>query len=915
MSRLFADVPQGLDYTMEIFDKIEPLKLAHDVLLPAFPIPQQFKTQDDYLRFLTFEGAKKRYGIVTPALKERLDFELNVIRQSGYPGYFLIVQDFTNTARDMGVSVGPGRGSAAGSAVAYCLGITNIDPIKYDLLFERFLNPERVSMPDIDIDFDDEGRDKVINYVAEKYGRNQVAQIITYGTMAAKMSLRDVGRVMDVPLQEVDRVSKSFPQQLGATLAQVLEEGDIAPKLKGKLNSEDLERAHNFRKMATAGDKVGEMIQSARKLEGSVRNTGIHACGVVITPDDITKYVPVTIAKDNDLLVTQFDNSVAESAGLLKMDFLGLKTLSIIKDAVKIVKETRGIEIVPDEIPLDNSKTYELFQNGDTIGIFQYESSGMQRYMKELKPTKFEDLIAMNALYRPGPLQYIPNFINRKHGKEEISYDLPEMEDNLKETYGITVYQEQVMLLSQKLAGFTKGEADMLRKAMGKKIKKLLDEMFPKFIEGGIKNGHPEEVLKKIWKDWEAFAAYAFNKSHSTCYAFVAIQTAYLKANYPAEFMASVLTHNKSDISKITFFLRECKRMGLIVLGPDINESQSDFTVNQQGQIRFGLSALKGIGEGPVESVLEERKKNGGFKSIFDIVRRLDSKAANKKVLESLVYGGAFDCFEGVYRSQYFESSDKYGTFIEHILRYGNAYQERNAEASMSLFGQLDSAQLPEPTIPERPPWSLIEKLENEKAVTGIYVSGHPLDDYKMEVENFTSCTLEEVENYKRKTVKVAGIVTKVSHRISQKGTGWGIFSIQDYNGSLEMKLFKDDYQKFKHFFELGQCLFVQGLYEQNWSGDDWMFRVKDISLLESVSGNLAKSITLKIPLEKMTDKLIIDIDSIIKKHTGRHELRMVFLDNTNRQSLSFRSKGRKVQVDNELVEAFEGIGLEYDVG
>ena len=592
MNQLFHDVPEAIANTAEIYDKIDHLELARDILLPAFPIPDGFKSQDDYLRHLTFVGAKRRYGTITPNIEERLNFELSVIENSGYPGYFLIVQDFTTTAREMGVSVGPGRGSAAGSAVAYCIGITNVDPIKYDLLFERFLNPERISMPDIDIDFDDEGRQKVIDYVIDKYGRNQVAQIVTYGTMAAKMSLRDVGRVMNVPLPEVDRVAKTFPTHLKANLKKVLAEGDIDPKLKGNLNSDDLEKAYRFRELADGQDTIGQMIRTAKKLEGSVRNTGIHACGVVITPDEITQYVPVKVDKNSEMLVSQFDNSVAEDAGLLKMDFLGLKTLTIIKGAVQMVKENHGVELDMDEVSLTDVKTYELFQRGETVGIFQYESTGMQKYMKELVPTAFEDLIAMNALYRPGPLEYIPNFIARKHGREPVTYDLPDMQEYLEETYGINVYQEQIMLLSQKLAGFTKGEADKLRKAMGKKKKALLDQMLPKFINGGTERGHPEDILNKVWKDWEAFASYAFNKSHSTCYAFVAFQTAYLKAHYPAEFMASVLTNNKNDISKITFFLQECKRMGLDVLGPDVNESVSDFSVNKQGQIRFGLSAL-----------------------------------------------------------------------------------------------------------------------------------------------------------------------------------------------------------------------------------------------------------------------------------------------------------------------------------
>ena len=914
MNRLFHDVPEAVDHTQEIFDKIEPIILARDVLLPAYPVPPEFKTQDDYLRHLTYLGAKKRYGTITPEIQERLDFELNVIRNSGYPGYFLIVQDFTNTAKKMGVSVGPGRGSAAGSAVAYCIGITNVDPIKYDLLFERFLNPERVSMPDIDIDFDDRGRDKVIDYVVEKYGRMQVAQIVTYGTMAAKSSLRDVGRVMNVPLSEVDRVAKTFPHQLGATLADVLAEPNVSPKLREKLNSEDVERARLFRDLANGNDQIGQMIQTARKLEGSVRNTGIHACGVIITPDDITKYVPVTVAKDSDLLVSQFDNSVAEAAGLLKMDFLGLRTLTIIKDACKIIKDVHGVEIDPDEIPLDDPKTYELFQRGETVGVFQYESDGMQKYMKELKPTEFEDLIAMNALYRPGPLAYIPNFINRKHGREPITYDLPAMEEYLKDTYGISVYQEQIMLLSQKLANFTKGEADVLRKAMGKKQKATLDKMLPKFLEGCEKNGHPKNICEKVWTDWEAFASYAFNKSHSTCYAYVAFHTAYLKANYPAEFMAAVLSNNMHNISDITKFLRECRRMGLQVLGPDINESVSDFTVNKQGQIRFGMSALKGVGEGPVEEILKERDKNGKFESVYDLMKRLDSKAANKKVLESLVLGGALDCFDDLHRSQYFYPSGKYDSFIEELINYSN--KTKSEGNTLSLFADDAAADIQQPDPPKANPWSLIEKLEREKEVTGIYISGHPLDDYRMEVENFTSCSLDELDNKKGQTVKIAGIVTGASHRISKKGTGWGLFTIQDFNSSLEFPLFSDDYSKFKGFFEQGNCVFITGVYEQRWGKEDeFQLKVKEVTMLENAGSKIANSITLKLPVEKLTLEMVDRLDGLCNQYKGKHKLHITLLDYQNRISMPFVSQSKSVNVDNDFVQELEGMGVEYVVG
>lgn len=915
MNTLFGDVPESVDNTMEIFSKIDTLKLARDILLPAFPLPKEFKTQDDYLRHLTYVGAQKRYGTITPEIKERLDFELQVIENSGYPGYFLIVQDFTTKAREMGVSVGPGRGSAAGSAVAYCIGITNVDPIKYDLLFERFLNPERVSMPDIDIDFDDEGRQKVIDYVIEQYGQNQVAQIITYGTMAAKSSLRDVGRVMNIPLPEVDRVSKTFPAHLKATLGKVLADGDVDPKLKGALNSEELDKAYQFRQLAAGNDSIGNMIRTAQKLEGSIRNTGIHACGVVITPDEITKYVPVKAEKDTGMLVSQFDNSVAEDAGLLKMDFLGLKTLTIIKDAVKMVKANYGIDLDPDEVPLDDQPTYELFQRGETIGIFQYESSGMQKYMKELVPSSFEDLIAMNALYRPGPLEYIPNFIARKHGREPITYDLPEMEEYLADTYGITVYQEQVMLLSQKLAGFTKGQADKLRKAMGKKLKAVLDSLYPLFMDGGAERGHPKDVLDKVWKDWEAFASYAFNKSHSTCYAFVAFQTAYLKAHYPAEFMASVLTHNKNDITKLTFFLQECKRMGIPVLGPDVNESQSDFASNKAGEIRFGLSALKGVGEGPVEEILKDRAEHGHYESMFDMMRRLSLRAVNKKVVESLALGGAFDCFEGIHRAQYFAPSDKYDTLLEHALRYGNAYQNQKAQAVNSLFGDSDEVLIPEPDIPNCEPWPLIEKLNREKEVTGIFISGHPLDDYKIEIENFISCELSEVEKQMhRPSFNLAGMVTLARHMISKNGNGWGIFGISDYTSTLEFKLFGDDYQRFKHLLEMGKALFMVGGFQKGWRGDEMEFKVKDLSLLEGIAENMTESITIKLHLDTLTGETIDQLDTLCKRHRGKHRLRMEVIDIPRRLKLKLMAKERKVQADNDFIAELDKMGVEYSV-
>ena len=917
MNHLFHDHPDSVFNTMEVYDKIETLQLASDVLLPNFPMPEEFATQDDYLRHLTYEGAKKRYGEINEATRERLDFELDVIKASGYPGYFLIVQDFTTAAREMGVSVGPGRGSAAGSAVAYCVGITNVDPIKYDLLFERFLNPERVSMPDIDIDFDDVGRQKVIDYVIEKYGQEQVAQIITYGTMAAKSSLRDVGRVMDVPLSEVDRIAKSFPLQLGASLRDVLADGDIAPKLKGSLNSEDAERAYVFRQLAEGDDEIGELIRTAKKLEGSIRNTGIHACGVVITPSNITEHVPVTADKETGMYISQFDNSVAEDAGLLKMDFLGLKTLTIIKDALRMIKENHGVDIDVDELPLDDEDTYALFQRGETNGIFQYESGGMQKHMKNLKPTTFDDLIAMNALYRPGPLQYIPDFIERKHGRQKITYTLDAEEEYLKETFGIYVYQEQIMRLSQSIANFSKGEADVLRKAMGKKKKAVLDKMYSTFIEGGIKNGHPEDKLGKIWKDWEAFAMYAFNKSHSTCYALVAYHTAYLKAHYPAEYMASVLTHNKSDQTKLTFFLRECKRMDIPVLSPDVNESQADFSPNKVGAIRIGLTALKGVGEGPVEEILRVRGA-GPFESLFNMMQRVEPGMINKRVLEALVNAGGFDSFEKVHRAQYFAPSDKFDSYLEHVTRYANAYQAQLASAANSLFGAIQEEILPdEPAPPEAREFLLPEKLEREREVTGVYVSGHPLDGYRLEIENFVTCGLIDLspEKYGQSTVKIAGMIVAAQHRVSKNGNGWGIFTLGDYDTSIEFKLFGEDYQKYKHILQQGTALFVTAGYKKSWNSDDLELSIKDVKLLEGIAQEMTEAIILKFPLQDIDDQMVRQLDELCQRYQGQQKLRMIFVDRQDPElNLKMFSLKRTVDADTDFVKGLERLGIQYSL-
>jgi DNA polymerase-3 subunit alpha len=914
MVNLFHDHPESVANTMEIYDKIEVLELASDVLLPNFPMPAEFDTQDAYLRHLTYEGAMKRYGEINEVTRERLDFELSVIKASGYPGYFLIVQDFTTAAREMGVSVGPGRGSAAGSAVAYCVGITNVDPIKYDLLFERFLNPERVSMPDIDIDFDDVGRQKVIDYVIDKYGQEQVAQIITYGTMAAKSSLRDVGRVMDVPLSEVDRVAKSFPLQLGASLRQVLADGDIHPKLKGKMNSEDVDKAYAFRDLAAQQDQIGEMIRLAKKLEGSIRNTGIHACGVVITPSNITEHVPVTADRDTGMYISQFDNSVAEDAGLLKMDFLGLKTLTIIKDALRMIKENHDVDIDVDELPLDDLKTYELFQRGETNGIFQYESGGMQKHMKNLKPTTFDDLIAMNALYRPGPLEYIPEFIERKHGRSPIIYTLDAEEQYLKETFGIYVYQEQIMLLSQSIANFSKGEADVLRKAMGKKKKEVLDKMYPKFVEGGTANGHPEEKLGKIWKDWEAFASYAFNKSHSTCYALVAYHTAYLKAHYPAEYMASVLTHNKSDQTKMSFFLRECRSLGVPVLGPSVNESQGEFSVNKDGAIRIGMTALKGVGEGPVQSIIEARKE-GDFESMFDMLLRIEPGTVNKRVLEALVDAGGFDCFEDMHRAQYYAPTPKFDSYLEDAVKTANGTIARQAEAASSLFAAVqDEIRVDPPTPPEAKEFLLPEKLNREKEVTGIYVSGHPLDGYKVEIDNYVTCSLAELnpQKYGRSTVKLAGMIVGGRHLVSKNGNGWGIFELGDYDEMIEFKLFGEDYLKFKHVLNHGTALFLTATFQKKWQSDELELKISEIKLLEGVGEALTSAIVLKMSLEELTEAKVVQLDDLCQRYQGDAKLRMVFYDREEDSKLKMFSLKRTVQADTDFVREIERMGIKY---
>jgi len=929
MKALFRDIPEAILSVQEVIDKIEPFQLARDVLLPAFDIPEKFKDKRDledgakrgenaYLRHLVYKGAKKRYGdSLSKAITERIDFELSVIENTGYPGYFLIVEDFIREARNMNVSVGPGRGSAAGSVAAYCLWITNIDPLKYDLLFERFLNPDRISMPDIDIDFDDEGRGRVMEYVINKYGSNQVAQIITYGTMAAKSSIRDTARVLDLPLFDADRIAKLIPNMSKLNKIFGIDEKVLASKFR----AEDLQKINQLLNISEGEDLEAETVNTARTLEGSVRNTGSHACGVIITPDDITNFVPVSTAKDSELYVTQFDNSVVESAGLLKMDFLGLKTLTLIKDTVKIVKARDNIQLDPESFPLDDDKTYELFQRGETVGIFQYESPGMQKHLRDLKPSVFEDLIAMNALYRPGPMEYIPSFVRRKHGEEEIQYDLPAMEEYLKETYGITVYQEQVMLLSQSLADFTKGEADVLRKAMGKKQIAVLAKMKPKFIKQASANGHDSKILEKVWKDWEAFASYAFNKSHSTCYAWIAYQTAYLKAHYPAEYMAAVLSNNMNDIKQVTFFMEECKRMKLDVLGPDVNESYYKFSVNKDGAIRFGMGAVKGVGHGAVKTIVEQRKKGGSYKSIFDLSKRIDLRAANKKSLENLALAGGFDGFKHTHRAQYFHNEGDGITFLEKAIKYANKYQENENSAQQSLFGESSAFQIAEPQAPQSEEWGTMEKLSKEKEVVGVYISGHPLDDFKTEIEAFCNASVgmfNDLAPYVNRELVFSGVVTNVQHRVSKQGKGWALFTIEDYNDNFEFKIFGEEYLKFRHFLLKSNFVFIKTYIREGWVNKETgkkgepRLQFNNFQLLHDVMDNHAKKISIQLAIEDLNDDKITGLQDLIKMFPGKQALNFIVYDNKEQIKLTMPSKKQKVKVCQELINELQDLNVKF---
>jgi DNA polymerase-3 subunit alpha len=914
MSKLFSHLPEAIDNTNLIVDKISDLDLKRSVMLPNFVIPQGFLSQDHYLKHLTMEGAKKRYVDISPEVEERINFELSTIEKMGFAGYFLIVQDFINHGKDIGVFVGPGRGSAAGSVVAYCVGITNIDPIKYNLLFERFLNPDRKSLPDIDTDFDDEGRQRVIDYVVEKYGKSQVAQIVTYGSMAAKMSIKDVARVMELSIPESNALTKLVPDRPGTNLNEIMTRNlDDLKDLQG----DDYENVKRLRSiLANESLQESRVLKEAMVLEGSVRGTGVHAAGIIIAPNDLTEFVPIATAKDSELYVTQYEGSVIEDAGVIKMDFLGLRTLSILKTAMALIENNHGVKIDLDTIPLDDIKTLELYQRGDTVGTFQFESVGMQKYLRDLKPDRFEDLIAMNALFRPGPIAYIPNFIKRKHKLEPVTYDLPEMQEYLEETYGITVYQEQLMLLSMKLADFTRGEADILRKAMGKKDKKKLDEMKGKFMDNAKAKNHPEPILEKIWTDWEAFASYAFNKSHSTAYSVVAFQTAYLKAHYPSEYMAAVLTHSRDSIEKIAFHMEECKRMGIHVLGPDVNESELLFTVNKAGSIRFGLGAIKSVGASASEVIIEERKKNGPYKSIFDLTSRVSLKMVSKRVLEPLVLSGAFDSFPNTHRRQYFipEDNPREPNIVEKAIRFGASFQENANSNQSSLFGGLnEGTRFSEPVLPRCEPWARLEELKKERDIIGMYISGHPLDDFSFEIKHFTK---GDISSYKKATEGefiIAGIVTTTEERVTKTtNKPWLKTIIEDYDNVLEIALFNRDYDSFASKFRPNNFLLIKGRKSLRFnSATEYEFKISSVEHLGDVREKMLRQIILQLNLDLITLNLVDTLEGIAKNNPGNCNLKVMITSPTDQMALELISKKYRINVDASVLSQIESLGLE----
>ena len=900
MQAIFPDLPEALENTNEIAEKVEFYDINSEPIMPDFPIPEGYDNADEYLQRLTYQGAEKRYGnALDDKLRERIDFELDTIKKMGYPGYFLIVQDFIAAAREMGVSVGPGRGSAAGSAVAYCLRITDIDPIKYDLLFERFLNPDRISMPDIDIDFDDDGREKVLQWVTEKYGREKVAHIVTFGTMAAKSAIKDVARVQNVPLSEAERLSKMI-DELPREKQSIKNAVEMLPSMREALKSPD--------------PLIADTIKYAQMLEGTIRQTGVHACGVVIAPDNLTNFLPVCIVTDKEtdaeILVTQYEGTLIEDVGLLKMDFLGLRTLSIIKEALLNIKQIHNIDIDIDNLPLDDALSFELFSKGETTGIFQFESDGMKKYLRELRPTKLEDLIAMNALYRPGPMDYIPDFIDRKHGRKPIRYDLPIMEERLKETYGITVYQEQVMLLSRDLAGFTRGESDELRKAMGKKLIDKMKALKKKFIDGCRANGHEEKAVNKIWDDWVSFASYAFNKSHATCYAWLAYQTAYIKANYPSEYMAAVLSRNISNISEITKFMDECRRMGIEVLSPDVNESNLTFTVNKQGNIRFGLGAVKGVGANAVAAIVDERAKGGVFNDIYDFVERVNVQSCNKKNMEALAQAGAFDNFTNARREMFFAETATGETFTETLLRFGNKMQSDKKSTQISLFG--DSIAITRPELPRINEWSILERLNREKDLIGIYLSAHPLDPYRHEIERLTNINIADLKGAmtENKPFAIAGLVTTIRSSIDKNGKPWGAITLEDYSDSYEFRFFTKDYETYQSYIREGALLFIKGSIQRNYR-KELEPKITSIAHLETIREKTFKSVLITLPLNRINDKWINEMNAIVEANKGRIVLRFKIIDSETNQSLGMFSRKKFVSLNKQFTGYFENLGVD----
>ncbi|MCR5679476.1 MAG: DNA polymerase III subunit alpha [Prevotella sp.] len=963
MNAIFSDVPEALSNTLEILDKVEIYSLDHDPIMPFFPIPESFGTEEqwrqkfteedlfreftsdengenplpreegekkikklggydkiyrikfeaDYLALLAYKGAKVRYGEhLTQEVEDRIRFELHIMKTMGFPGYFLIVQDFINSARDeLDVMVGPGRGSAAGSVVAYCLGITKIDPLKYDLLFERFLNPDRISLPDIDTDFDDDGRGRVLKWVEDKYGHENCAHIITYASMATKNSIKDVARVEKVPLAVSNALCKAIPDRLPDGMKM-----NLPNAIKCTRELQEAEASND--------PALANTIKYAKMLEGTVRGTGIHACGFIICRDPISDWVPVSTADDPDFKdtktnCTQYDGHVIESTGLIKMDFLGLKTLSELKEACANIKQTLGIDVDLDNIPIDDPKTYQLYQQGRTVGTFQFESAGMQKYLRELHPTVFEDLIAMNALYRPGPMDYIPSFIARKNGREEIKYDIPCMEKYLKDTYGITVYQEQVMLLSRQLADFTRGESDALRKAMGKKKKDIVDAMRPKFIEGGKRNGHDEAVLGKIWADWEKFASYAFNKSHAACYSWVAYQTAYLKANYPAEFMAAIMTRRRDQISEITKLMDECKQMGIATLGPDVNESYLKFGVNKKGEIRFGLAAIKGMGDAAAEAIIREREQNGPYKSIFDFAQRVSLSNVNRKAFESLALSGGFDSF-GIRRESYFAENAKGEVFLDSLVRFGQNYQQAKAEQQNSLFGAFDDIEVATPPIPKTDVrWSDIERLNKERDLVGIYLSAHPLDEYKVVLDNICNARCDELANRgaalsDRDEVKLGGVVTGIQSRFGKNNKPWGIVTLEDFNGSGELALFGDDWLNLNGKFIEGAAVFVRGkMRPRFYNTEDKELKVTSVELLQSVKEKIIDRITISLNNDLLTEDVVTELVELVHEHPGNTKLFFLLRDGTGKNHVLLHSNGIQIDVRYQLIDYIEHTkGLEY---